>query len=295
MNAWLDIPRNRRDGVTVPTIWVTIALSLLIHAAALWEWFPRVRLLSLERPEWGEAGGPLTVQLVPLPGARPAPALQAQPSPKPEVRPPKAAARRRPAPPVIALERRDARPSSPPPAAPSVTAPAAAHPPADGDLASYVEARRRARGESAPAASPGSAPRAPPPEDEYARADRIAAANIASQRPQTFGYDPSQGGGMFQIKSMGYDYAEFMFFGWNKEIRRKTAQLIEVQKGSNSDIRIAVVRKMIAIIREHEQGDFLWESPRLGRDVTLSARLRDNAGLENFMMDEFFANQRLPQ
>ncbi len=100
---------------------------------------------------------------------------------------------------------------------------------------------------------------------------------------------------MFQIKRMGYDYAEFMFFGWNKEIRRKTAQLIEVQKGSNSDIRIAVVRRMISIIREHEQGDFLWESPRLGRDVTLSARLRDNAGLEDFMMNEFFANQRLPQ
>src|SRR5574340_801169 len=71
MNTRLDISRNRRDGVTVPTIWVTIALSLLIHAAALWEWFPRVRLLSLERPEWGEAGGPLTVQLVPPSGNRP--------------------------------------------------------------------------------------------------------------------------------------------------------------------------------------------------------------------------------
>ncbi len=294
MNTRLDISRNRRDGVTVPTIWVTIALSLLIHAAALWEWFPRVRLLSLERPEWGEAGGPLTVQLAPLPGNRPtpprSPALQAQPSPAPGARPPKAAVRPRPAPPVIALDRRDARLPSPPPAAP-----ASARPPADGDLASYVEARRRARGESAPVASPGSAPAAPPTEDDDARANRIAAANIASQRPQTFGYDPSQGGGMFQIKRMGYDYAEFMFFGWNKEIRRKTAQLIEVQKGSNSDIRIAVVRRMISIIREHEQGDFLWESPRLGRDVTLSARPKDNAGLEDFMMNEFFANQRLPQ
>ena len=91
---------------------------------------------------------------------------------------------------------------------------------------------------------------------------------------------------------MGYDDAEFLFFGWNKEIRRKTKQLITVRKGNNSNMRIAVVRKMIAIIREHEQGDFLWESQRLGRDVTLSARARDTAGLEEFLMREFFPDTR---
>jgi hypothetical protein len=45
---------------------------------------------------------------------------------------------------------------------------------------------------------------------------------------------------------------------------------------------------MIAIIREYEQEDFVWESRRLGRNVSLSARLTDNAELENFMMREFF-------
>jgi hypothetical protein len=87
---------------------------------------------------------------------------------------------------------------------------------------------------------------------------------------------------------MSYDYAEFLFFGWNKDIRRNTTQLIEVRKGSNSDIRIAVVRRMIVIIREHEDADFVFESRRLGRNVTLSARARDTAGLEDFMMREFF-------
>jgi hypothetical protein len=168
-------------------------------------------------------------------------------------------------------------------------------PPAEGDLASYIEARRRARGESAPAANPGSASNAPPAEDDNARANRIAAGNLASQRPMTFGYDPTQGGGVFQITRMGYDDAEFLFFGWNKEIRRNTKQLIEVRKGSNSDIRIAVVRRMIAIIREYERGDFLWESRRLGRNLMLSARASDNAGLEEFMMHEFFDYSRLPQ
>jgi hypothetical protein len=45
---------------------------------------------------------------------------------------------------------------------------------------------------------------------------------------------------------------------------------------------------MIAIIREYEQEDFTWRSVRLGREVTLSARAVDNAGLEDFLMREFF-------
>jgi hypothetical protein len=49
---------------------------------------------------------------------------------------------------------------------------------------------------------------------------------------------------------------------------------------------------MIAIIREHEQNDFVWESRRLGRYVTLSARPRDNDGLEEFMLAEFFDELR---
>ena len=100
---------------------------------------------------------------------------------------------------------------------------------------------------------------------------------------------------MFQVQRMGYDDAEFFFFGWNKEIRRNTKQMIEVRKGNNSDIRIAVVRKMISIIREYEREDFLWESYRLGRALTLSARARDNAGLEEFMLLEFFSNPRAAQ
>ena len=160
-------------------------------------------------------------------------------------------------------------------------------------MASYIEARRRARGESTP--TPPSAPSASSPakgEDENARANRIAAANLGTDRKPTFGSDPRRGGGIFQIQRMSYDYAEFVFFGWNKDIRRNTTQLIEVRKGSNSDIKIAVVRRMIAIIREYEDGDFVFESKRVGRNVTLSARPRDNSGLEDFMMREFFEEGR---
>ncbi len=52
------------------------------------------------------------------------------------------------------------------------------------------------------------------------------------------------------------------------------------------------MRRMIVIIREHESGDFLWRSQRLGRDVTLSARATDTAGLEAFLLREFFPERR---
>jgi hypothetical protein len=106
------------------------------------------------------------------------------------------------------------------------------------------------------------------------------------------GADPRRGGGVFEIQRMSYDYAQFAFYGWNKEMRRNTAQVIDVRRGGNSDIRIAIIRRMIAIIRDHEQADFTWDSQRLGRVVTLSARERDSAGLEEFLMREFFENER---
>jgi len=208
-------------------------------------------------------------------------------------RPPNVAAPPPPAPPVIALNRPLPDVPTPPPTAPAIAAPAPARPPADGDLKSYIEARRHARAQPAPEAAAESM--AQQAEDEKTRSNRIAAANLGAQRAQTFGYDPTQGGGVFQIVRLGYDVAEFAFFGWNKEIRRNTKQLIEVRKGDNSDIRIAVVRKMIAIIREYERDDFVWDSYRLGRSLTLSARARDNAGLEDFMLREFFDAPRAPQ
>jgi hypothetical protein len=163
------------------------------------------------------------------------------------------------------------------------------------DFASYVEARRRARGETAPAPPAPPAPETaarPPAESAADRANRIAAANLGLNRKPAFGPDRNKSGGVFDITRLGYDYAEFVFYGWNKDISRDTMQRIDVRKGDASDIRVAVVRRMIAIIREHEQEDFVWESQRLNRNITLSARLRDNAGLEEFMMREFFEDPR---
>ena len=172
-------------------------------------------------------------------------------------------------------------------------APPGAGPPLEGDLSSYIAARRRARGETESSPSPGTTASVPV-EDDIARRDRIVASNLASPNSQAFGEPPKNSGGIFGITRIGYTDAEFTFFGWNKDIRRNTTQLIEVRKGANSDIRLAVVRRMIVIIREHENADFVFESRRLGRNVTLSARPRDTAGLEDFMMREFFGDANRP-
>jgi hypothetical protein len=154
---------------------------------------------------------------------------------------------------------------------------------APGDLAAYIEARRRER-------EPEAAPSAPSQraETDQERDNRQVAENLGFNRVPTFGAGRKTGGGIFQISTLRYDSAEFFFFGWNKLIRRNAQQMIEVRKGDNATIELAVVRKMIAIIRDQTAGDFIWESVRVSREVTLSARPADNAGLEEFLLKEFF-------
>jgi hypothetical protein len=103
-------------------------------------------------------------------------------------------------------------PSTPAPA-PSVVTPAPPQPRASpgGDLASYIESRRRERGESIAAAPSSESPAvSPTPENENARANRIAAANLGLDKRPTFGADANRGGGIFSIQRMSYDYAEFL-------------------------------------------------------------------------------------
>ena len=82
MSDWLLDQTDRRDGVTVPTIWLALALSLLIHAAVMWQWLPKIKLPSLEELKL-RGPGSLTVSLAPPPAPPPEPqpsaALQTQP------------------------------------------------------------------------------------------------------------------------------------------------------------------------------------------------------------------------
>lgn len=285
MSDPLNALRRNYDRSAIPTIHVAFALSLILHALLLMGRLPKVQVSPSDDPRPGKSSASLAVRLAPMPSiaSAPAPMVQANPAQSAPSRiPAPRAAPRLPSapstPPVLALER-----PSPWRAAPR--SPDAARAPA-GDLASFVEARRRAR-EPAPASPP-----APPAESEQERINRAAAANLGLNRTPSFGADRERGGGIFQVARMSFNDAEFLFFGWNKAIRRNSRQMIEVQRGNNPSTEVAVVRRMIQIIREHEREDFIWESNRLGRDVRLSARPADNAGLEDFLMMEFFPANR---
>lgn len=298
-DEWITRPQ-RRDGITISKFQLAIAFSVLLHVAALWQW-----RIEQNKPPDNDVAPPLTVKLLPLPPLPgPAPGI-ATPSPvlrKPPVTPPPRMAAAEPtlapslpqaanpapkaAPPVLAIEPPAAAPMTVPPRVADAATPAPPRTPPPGDFATFLEAQRRARGESAP-------PAAAPAEDENARATRLAIANLATPKAQGFGGDPNRSGGIFTMKHKGVDYAEFMFYGWHADARRDLAQLVEVRKGSHPTIELAVVRRMIEIIREHVQGDFPWRSHRLNRVITLSARQRDSANLEEFLMREFFYNPRI--
>jgi hypothetical protein len=246
-----------------------LLLSLALHALLFMNWAPDLLLQTLqpfEETKDGKPAGSLAVRLAP-PTSRHADDAPMIPR-APAMRTPRLLARERsstpsavPAPPVTELPR------------------------VQGDLAAYIEARRQAR-EPAPA-SP-----APPAENEQERDNRLAAENLGFNRVPTFGAGRKTGGGIFQIASMRYDSAEFFYFGWDKMIRRNAQQMIEVRRSGNASIELAVVRRMIAIIREQSSADFIWESVRMRRDFTLSARPADSAGLEDFLLKEFFPDYR---
>lgn len=274
---------------------IAIALSVLLHAAALFLFVPKLDKDFLAPGEVkGESAPPLSVAIAPRVRPPQPPADAAPPPPSPPViavppRPARPSARPTPRPPPMAAIPREPLPEPlrvPPPTVEPLPLPAPRpeprrpSPPAETDLAAYIAARRAERGES-------SAPSAA--ESEAQRRERALQRNLASlnvERP--FMGDPKNGGGLFRVTLKSYDFAEFQFYGWNSDLQRKTPQRFEVRKGDNATIDLAIVRKMIEIIRQTEKGDFLWRSERQGKDITLSARPEDNQRLEEFLVRDLF-------
>jgi hypothetical protein len=302
MNDWRNGARLRRHNViTIPVIWLAFVLSVVVHIGALWHWLPRLPRLETVAATSNDERTPLRARLasaVSRPESRlatdageipVAPAPQARPRPPRRKAAPPAVGPPPPPPvqePVSPLAAPAQKPSEPVPAASVAPSPWQAPPAAD--LSSYIAAQRRARGEvESPPGSRGGA-LVDPAAEEIARRDRIVASNLASVNNRDAGTGPRNSGGVFQITRMNYLDAEFTFFGWNNDIGRRASQHIEVRADGESDIRHALVRRMITIIRAYETEDFVWDSHRLGRRITLSARLRDNAELEAFMLREFF-------
>ena len=286
--------RLRQTWREVPMLWRTVVLSLFFHAVLLWGWIPHVDRQRKDSNPWGDPAGQLRVRIA-EPSAPAAPATPPPAVPSPSVRPVPPT----PAPAPAQRSAAAASSAAPPPSiltAPAPTPNAASvpvpppRPSQESDFSAQLEARRRARGEASPVPAQSASPAAPPAapaEDDVARRNRIVASNMATIQSQPRS-EQQLGGGLFDVRRLGTEDAEFMFYGWRAETGRRAPQMVEVRLGQHADIRIAVVRRMIAIIREHERGDFEWYSSRTGRSLRLSARQGDNAMLEAFLMSEFF-------
>jgi hypothetical protein len=149
------------------------------------------------------------------------------------------------------------------------------------DMASYVKAMQEKRQDTEAVAAQinaEAAARERGPTEAQLREERI-------KKNLKYGTN-----GIFEITSLGKRNATFAFRGWTNDYFGSRREFYEVEANGGQDVRLIMVRRMIALIREHYDGDFNWESHRLGRSLVLSARPEDGAGLEDFLMMEFFGS-----
>jgi type IV secretory pathway VirB10-like protein len=155
-------------------------------------------------------------------------------------------------------------------------------PPPEMDMQAYVDARRKARGAKDPSEQQSTE------ESENARATRIAMANIAAANGRSHGDDRNETGGVFSLSNKTFHSADLKFRGWNPNFKRRWLQQLTVEQGAEIDVETAIVKKMIELIRKEKTGDFEWDSHRLQRVVTMSARPADTAELQAFLFKEMF-------
>jgi hypothetical protein len=160
-------------------------------------------------------------------------------------------------------------------------------PPQEVDMQAYIEARKKARG-----ATRSDAPE--PEESAAAKGTRNALANIAGINGRG-GQDPNETGGVFSVSNQTFSKADVKFRGWNPNFKRRWLTSVTVERGSDPDIETAIVKKMIELIRKEKTGDFEWDSHRLNRVVTLSARPQDTQELMAFLYKEMFPEYRPPR
>jgi outer membrane biosynthesis protein TonB len=157
--------------------------------------------------------------------------------------------------------------------------------PPEMDMSEMLAKRRQARGATDPSTSTE--------ESEAARGTRNALANIAGVNNRGRD-DANESGGVFSISNKTFHSMDLKFRGWNPNFKRRWLTSVTVEQGGDPDIETAVVKKMIELIRREKTGDFEWDSHRLGKVITMSAREKDTAELQAFLMKEMFPEYRAP-
>jgi outer membrane biosynthesis protein TonB len=259
--------REYQVVIRVRGIDIAVFVSVLLHALLL------ALPVKQPPPPIGAAPGPMNVVIVtPQEPAPPQPV--SPPEPQPTARPlptPAIIARRTPVErPAPKVPERAVEPTPTPAPAPQV------------DMLAMIESRRAQRRAAEAAAARGE----PPAQSGEPSPQDTATASLNRNLQSLSGREGV--GGVFQILRKGTRTAEFAFNGWRPDSQRKWREVIEVDAGLNGNVELAIVKRMIELIRTHYSGDFQWESHRLGRVVTLSARAEDSEGLEDFMLREFF-------
>ena len=158
--------------------------------------------------------------------------------------------------------------------------------PPEPDLQAYIEARRKQRG----ARTDSDAPQ----ESDEARGMRNALANVAAANGRSRD-DSNESGGVFSITNKTFHSADVKFRGWNPSFKRRWLTQVTVEIGNAPDIETAIVMKMIELIRKEKTGDFEWDSHRLNRVVTMSARPEDTEQLKAFLFKEMFEDYKPPR
>jgi hypothetical protein len=258
---------------------VGTALSILFHILLLI--FMPERKQKIENED-AASSQPMVVQLNPL-QARPPAAAPA------EITPPTPVQAAPPKPRVLSVPNPVSKSPMapvpieppPPPVIPPKPVDPRTEPPSMMARVEQARARRQAqedaaKSENTESRSNGSDPSA---------ADRVA-GNI-NKNLENLGRARDGTSGVFQIISKGYRTGSFSFRGWTTNRSDSYRRVIEVDAGQGGDIERAMVRRMIELIREHYQANFSWDSRRLGRVITLSARKEDSTGLEDFLLSEF--------
>jgi hypothetical protein len=267
-------PRELQVVVRIRPIDVAAAISVLLHAL-FFLLSPAVKPPpDLQGPISDQ---PLNVVLAP-PQVEPAPI----PSPQPPSVPSATIVPRQARPPVITRPPTPLAPRFPPPPITAPTSPTPAPPPEPQvDMMAAIEARRAQRQAVESAMARGAPSQSVSPQDALNRNLRTLSGHEGV-------------GGVFQVLRKGVRTGEFAFNGFRNEGLKQWREVIEVDAGVGGDVELAMIRRMIELIRTHYQGDFQWESHRLGRVVVLSARVPDQPGLEEFLMKEFFGAPPTP-
>lgn len=263
----IRIRRSKAAGIVASVVLHVLFVLLWLHTQKN---IPRVAVQG--------SSNPINVFMIPEPAA-PGKIATAQPLRKPRPAPPqrRSAVVTAPtfAPPLPQAPPEPTPVPQPPPIAESPPAPAL-------DMWAALNAKRAARqAQENPDGQNGRAP----------TAGEIATANI-NRNLATLTTKRDGTSGVFQVLSKGTRIGQFSFNGWKTDRNNSWREVIEVDAGLMGDVELAIVRRMIELIRSHYKGDFTWDSHKLGRAITLSARMEDNEGLEAFMMREFFDGRR---